>query len=89
MRMLRTRKEKLVLRYPQGPDAFYDLETDPEERDNRIGDKRYEERIGEMRGRLEEWFAAYSRDPYCGKELPVTGRGQRKRCWEQDAFLPL
>lgn len=89
VRMLRTKKEKLVIRYPQGPDAFYDLETDPEERDNRIGDKRYAERIGVMRGQLEEWFAVYCRAPFSGKELPVTGRGQRKRCWEQDAFLPL
>ena len=37
-------------------EAFYDLEADPYEIDNRIADPRHEQRIERMRGELEQWI---------------------------------
>jgi len=37
-------------------DEYYDLESDPHEMNNRIGDREVEERVKFLRGKLYEWF---------------------------------
>lgn len=59
-----TRRWKLVRRYPDGPDEFYDLADDPEERVNLSEDPRYEESRSMMRAKLEEFFRTYSQPEY-------------------------
>lgn len=78
-RMIRTSRWKYVARYPDGPDELYDLETDPGERDNRIGDRTVQATAGELRAELEAWFARYVHPRMDGTRLPVTGRGQYGR----------
>ena len=59
VRMIRTREWKYVYRHPEGPDELYDLVNDADERRNLIDDAGQAQRISELRGRMEEWFARY------------------------------
>ena len=52
VRMIRRRDGKLVLRYPDGPDEFFDLARDPDEEHNLYGQPQCEERIAALR---REW----------------------------------
>jgi arylsulfatase A-like enzyme len=75
-RMVRTRQWKYVHRYPFGPHELYNLEDDPEERTDRIGDAGCAGVIREMRRRLESWFLAHVDPELDGARQPVTGNGQ-------------
>ena len=89
VRMLRTEHEKLILRYLEGKNEFYDLVEDPEEKNNRINDPVCKERIEIMRKKLEMWFDLYSEEPFSGQTLPVSGRGQTDMCWKENSFVRL
>ena len=58
-RMIRNQKYKYIHRIPYGPDEFYDLEKDPGEEKNRIGDEGYRPLIMDMKRQMEEWFLKY------------------------------
>ena len=75
-RMVRTLRFKYVHRYPDGPHELWDLERDPDERDNRIADPNQRERIAELWGRLESWFEQHVNPEVDGAGLPVNGLGQ-------------
>jgi arylsulfatase A-like enzyme/NAD-dependent dihydropyrimidine dehydrogenase PreA subunit len=79
VRMIRTREWKYVGRYPDGPDELYDLANDPGERTNLVDEAAQSKRVGDMRGRLDEWFARYVDPARDGLRQPVTGRGQEKK----------
>lgn len=79
VRMIRDKEWKLVLRYPYGPNKFYHLSEDPDETRNLFCDPVYEDRILDMRRRLEEWFLQYSDPDLDARKEGVTGTGQRCR----------
>lgn len=79
VRMIRTREWKYVHRYPYGPHELYNLQNDPNERNNLVDEKNQKTRIKEMQKRLSDWFASYVESAIDGARLPVTGRGQKTR----------
>lgn len=76
VRMIRDKEQKLVLRYPYGPNEFYDLRNDPGEERNLYGEKGFDQRILAMKKRLEEWFLLHGDPRMDGTKQPVTGTGQ-------------
>lgn len=79
VRMIRNKKWKLVLRYPYGPNEFYNLAHDPDEEINLYDDSAYGERIVEMRTQMEQWFMRYSNPNFDARCEGVTGSGQHCR----------
>lgn len=75
-RMIRTVDWKYVHRYPDGPNELWDLNNDPDERNNRIDDATQGARIREMCAMLEEWFARYVDPNVDGLKQDVAGLGQ-------------
>jgi len=93
VRMIRTPEHKYVHRHPYGPHELYDLQADPDERNNLIDGKSNQSLVAELRKHLAEWFARYVDPRLDGARLPVTGRGQRYRidqqhCGEEAFFGP-
>lgn len=76
MRMIRTDRWKYVHRYPRGPHELYDLESDPDERENLMEESNYEQQIEDLRTRLVNWFEEYADSERDGARFPVSGRGQ-------------
>ena len=86
-RMIRTAEWKYVHRYPDGPNELYDLQNDPDERDNLVDDNAQANRIRTMKTQMETWFATYSVPDKDGRDYNVTGSGQLRpvgRNWEDD-----
>ena len=79
VRMIRRRDGKLVLRYPDGPDEFYDLARDPDEEHNLYGQPQCEERIAALRRELEAWFDRYADPGFDARQEAVTGTGRHDR----------
>jgi arylsulfatase A-like enzyme len=76
VRMIRTREWKYVHRYPYGPHELYDLVSDPDENSNLLGLEKYEDKVIEMRGKLQSWFEKYLDPARDGARMAVTGAGQ-------------
>ncbi|MBD3184205.1 sulfatase-like hydrolase/transferase [Candidatus Poribacteria bacterium] len=76
VRMIRNHEWKYIHRYPYGPHELYNLENDPDEINNLVEDKAYDEIIVKMRGQIDEWFCQYSEPMLDGSRLAVTGKGQ-------------
>ena len=49
-------KQKLWFQVPKKPEEFYDLESDPFELNNLIGDKNFSEEINDFRTQLDNWM---------------------------------
>ena len=75
-RMVRSAEEKLVVRAGDGPEELYDLRDDPAERHNRATDPACAARVAELRGALQDWFAAHAEPGRDAWGRPVSGRGQ-------------
>ncbi len=75
-RMVRDTRWKYVHRYPDGPNELYDLESDPDERTNLVEGEEHSDRIVEMLGVLEGWFAMYVESEKDGLKHGITGAGQ-------------
>ncbi len=58
-RMIRTEKWKLTIRYPYGPDEFYNMEKDPDERENLIHVAEFSAARNELHKKLKTFFAQY------------------------------
>jgi arylsulfatase A-like enzyme len=76
VRMIRDREWKYVHRYPHGPHELYNLEDDPDERLDLFGVPSYQEKVEELRGKLEEWFVSYVDPRVDATREAITGRGQ-------------
>lgn len=76
VRMLREQRYKYIHRYPFGHHELYDLLEDPREENNLYGLPEQEERILEMRKKLETWFSKYMDPAKDGAKEGVTGLGQ-------------
>jgi arylsulfatase A-like enzyme len=79
VRMIRTERWKYVHRHAYGPHELYDLEADPEERHNLVDDPARSDRVRELSGRLEEWFARHVDPQFDGRLSPGNSRGQTGR----------
>ena len=79
-RMICTRGDKgfmkLVYRGEDGPNEFYDLSSDPNERNDLIDDPAYRPMIDEMKQRLNAWFETYVNPELDGAKEDVRGKGQ-------------
>lgn len=75
-RMIRTKTDKYIKRYPYGPEEFYDLVNDPEEKYNLLLEQDKPERLVELRERLESWFKQYVNPDIDGAKEAVFGSGQ-------------
>lgn len=87
-RMIRSGQWKLVERF-EGPTELYDLEADPQERENLAGVVEYAQVQAELSRTLREWFGAHSTAEHDAWELPVRGLGQIHPNWrsrEAEAF---
>lgn len=63
-RTVQTRRWKLIRRHPAGPDEFYDLTTDPGERQNRIADPGCAEDRAALTIRLDDFFKRHADPQY-------------------------
>jgi arylsulfatase A-like enzyme len=63
-RMIRTPKWKLTIRHPLGPDELYDMEGDPDERENLIHVARFASVKTDLKKKLEVYFARYADPKY-------------------------
>ena len=76
VRMIRSKRWKLVHRYPDGPDELYDLRKDPGEETNRIDDPDLQLLRMQLQEHLETWFARYVDPALDGSKEDVHGKGQ-------------
>lgn len=83
-RMVRTKEWKYIHHYPYGPHELYDLVHDPCEQFNLITENRYfhygpafvEQKVVEMKEKMDSWFLNYVDPKIDGKGEPICGRGQ-------------
>lgn len=75
-RMIRTEKYKFIQFYPYGKGELYDLEKDPEEKENCIDRPDCTEISLTLRSEMEEWFCRYADPARTGTQEGVTGLGQ-------------
>lgn len=90
VRMIRTHDWKYVHRYPLGPHELYDLQSDPDERRNEIGNPSNAGRVADLRRQLHSWFSLHTTAQRDGCCLPVSGGGQAEMVREDplNAFIP-
>ena len=74
--MIRTAVDKLVLRYPDGPNEYYDLVNNPGENVNLFTETRFGARIAELSSQLGDWFDRYVDPRFAGSPEAVRGSGQ-------------
>lgn len=63
-RAIRTAQWKYVARFPAGPYELYDMQADPQERFNLLGQPGMEATRAQLAKRLDEFFAAYADPQY-------------------------
>lgn len=64
VRMIRTSRWKLTIRHPYGPDELYDMQNDPDERENLIHVAEHASVKAELKKRLNAFFAKYADPKY-------------------------
>lgn len=88
VRMIRSRRYKLVKNYLGGPDLFYDLELDPSETQSLLEDPRYLPEITTLEAVLDEGFARYADPDHDGRYQYPKGMGQTRPCTQTDGHGP-
>jgi choline-sulfatase len=76
VRMVRTDAWKYVQRRGDAPDELYHLDSDPEERHNRVNDRSCAAVRSDLTGVLVDWFARHTDAELDAFDQPVSGRGQ-------------
>ncbi len=78
VRMIRSKEWKYVQRYGkfEGVNELYDLVNDPCEKVNLFDDKKYYDKIEEMKMSMKKWYEEYADPKFDGVNHEVTGRGQ-------------
>lgn len=80
-RMIIDKDFKFVKRYPynnheNGNNELYNLKLDPNEKNNLIDDKNFEEIKNDLESKLEKWFLEYVNPEIDGSKEDVYGSGQ-------------
>ena len=78
VRMVRTPEWKYTYRHSHGPHELYHLVTDLDEQDNLAEDEAQIDRIEELGGMLDDWFARYVDPSRDGLTQDGMSRGQRE-----------
>ncbi len=76
VRMIRDRRWKYVHRYPYGPHELYDLEEDPGEEHNLVGETGAAQAIAPLKAELDRFFVRYADPARDGTREAVYGVGQ-------------
>ncbi|MBD3181514.1 sulfatase-like hydrolase/transferase [Candidatus Poribacteria bacterium] len=63
-RMIRNDRWKYTKRYPSGPDQLYDMQEDPGETNNLVGDEKFNDVISDMSDQLDGFFNAHADPKY-------------------------
>lgn len=92
VRMYRTEQYKYVERYGAvaGINEFYDLVSDPFEKNNLIDKTEYRQLIKDYSRRLNKWFEKHCDPRYDGRYAATMGIGQTDRIWprgEKEPFI--
>ncbi len=77
-RMIRNRRWKYIHRYPYGPNELYDLEKDPQEKQNLVDAPEYAAVKAELLDTLQKWYHQYADPAVDGTREAVTGFGQMR-----------
>ncbi len=83
MRMARTRRHKLVRRFPHGPQELFDLEDDPRESRNLIDNKEYRELTQRLSDLIEEHFGRYNAADKNGLRGAALPQHNMTEAWRQ------
>ncbi len=70
------RHVKLVWRGEDGPNEFYDLISDPDERKDLFGTPKADDAVAELLPKLNAWFDSYMDPSLDGSKEDVRGKGQ-------------
>jgi arylsulfatase A-like enzyme len=81
LRMIRTRRHKLVRRYPDGPSELFDLERDPRETRSFLDDPDYAGVAAALTERLDAYFAAYEEEAHSGLRVRDLPRHNKDEAW--------
>jgi arylsulfatase A-like enzyme len=83
LRMVRTRRHKLILRYPGEPELF-DLERDPRETENRADDPAYAAIVADLSARIQDYFSRYEDPINSGLRVRELPRHNLDEAWRTD-----
>ena len=78
VRMIRRGPWKLIWNYLDDTGHLFDLEHDPDERNDLFGEPLQQPRIQELHEAMEDWFRRYSAADFDARQYPVNGEGQMR-----------
>lgn len=78
-RMIRNHHWKYIHRVPYGPDELYNLEKDPDEKQNLIDLPEYADVQAELKDTLQKWYYKYADPALDAAHEDVSGMGQMRR----------
>lgn len=81
LRMIRTRRHKLIRRYPDGPSELFDLERDPRETENLRHDLAYDAIVEDLAARIDTYFAAHEEPQHSGLRISELPRHNSDEAW--------
>lgn len=84
LRMVRSRRFKLVQRYPSGPSELFDLQEDPRETINVIGAPEYQELVQDMTRRIDRYFSRFADPVYSGLRVTELPRHNSVEAWRDN-----
>lgn len=84
LRMIRSERYKLLLRYPDGLHELFDLWTDPREIVNLYQERQYETLIAELTAKIEGYFGRYEDEHKSGLNARNLPRHNFTEAWRSD-----
>jgi arylsulfatase A-like enzyme len=81
LRMIRTRRHKLVRRYPDGPTELFDLHRDPRETCNLLNDAAERVLANDLEARLSAYFSKYEDPERSGLRVMDLPRHNSNEAW--------
>ncbi|MFN2135029.1 MAG: sulfatase [Candidatus Promineifilaceae bacterium] len=84
LRMVRTERHKLLLRYPDGRHELFDLEADPRETVNLYREPGYEAIIAGLTAKIEGYFGQYEDERKSGLKAAKLPRHNFSEAWRSE-----
>lgn len=81
LRMCRTRRHKLIRRYPDGPAELFDLERDPRETYSLLNDQSYQGVAADLDARITAYFGKYADKQSSGLHVATLPRHNLNEAW--------